>query len=402
MYIFASGTTVNGELVSETMRTTGEAVEFMDSLFDSVNGSRRSSKKGKLRGPIKPNSEHFGFWREAIKILKNVRYVDSVSKKAITNKKTYYVRVPSLDGWIITLESFERIANLLFNVYNLNYFYPRLINQDPLENFFGRVRAMNYRNVNPDSYTFVNSFKSLLISNVMGPHSLYSNCEEDNGDTVVDFINLLKVDPSNDKENVSPVDLNSMPATFSSLSASQAANAIIDAINERVSVHSSAYTAGYVCRRLSIKFKCKNCQHTYTANAKENFHEWIVQREYKKLKNSNLAYPAKAFLILYRDISAFIHSTLNKCAHIKGIGTHIKNGILSLFDFCWLGCTKHKKVLIDYCVRLVLRVHIHNWCNTINKILRGDIEEKYVMKMNDPQIMAYNKYKLHRLRNRNK
>lgn len=165
---------------------------------------KKSSTKGKLRGPIKPNSDHFNFWRDAKKTLNNIPFVDSTSKKAIINKKEYHVRVPSLDSWIISIESFERIANLLFKTYGLKYFYPRLINQDSLDNFFGRIRAINYRNVNPDAYTFINAFKSLLISNVMGPHSIYSNCEDDNGETIMDFYNLSKVNTytdTDDKEN---------------------------------------------------------------------------------------------------------------------------------------------------------------------------------------------------------
>lgn len=45
------------------------------------------------------------------------------------------MRVPSLEGWITTLESVERIAKLLFNEYNVEYFFPRNLNQDPLDFF---------------------------------------------------------------------------------------------------------------------------------------------------------------------------------------------------------------------------------------------------------------------------
>lgn len=64
IYLFinynVSESTASGQNVSETMATTGEAVEFIDKLFDSVNGSRGSSVRGKLRGPIKRNSTLFG------------------------------------------------------------------------------------------------------------------------------------------------------------------------------------------------------------------------------------------------------------------------------------------------------------------------------------------------------
>ncbi|XP_045539277.1 uncharacterized protein LOC106711679 [Papilio machaon] len=345
-YTSLYSTTVNGENVSKTMKTTGEAVEFMDKLFDSVNGSKRSTTKGKLRGPVKPNSEHFCFWHEAIETLKNLRFIDSASKKALMNKKEYYIRVPSLDGWVTTLESFVRIAKLLFSKYGLKYFYPRFINQDTLEIFIGRIRAINYRNVNPDSCTFINSFKSLLISNVMGPHSIYSNCEEDDSETIVDFFNLLKEDiGTDDKENL-PVNFNCMPGLISLPSDQQEQEnntfCATSAINERVRVHSSAYIAGYLCRRISKKFNCKECQKTYIGNKNENINTWIAHREYKKVKNSNLAYPSKRFLIVYRDVSNLIHNNSNNYAHTKSIGKCIKHDILKKSNFYWLGCKVHK------------------------------------------------------------
>lgn len=383
------------------MKTTGEVVGFIDQLFDSVNGSRRSAMRGKLRGAVKPNSEHHTFWREAIKTLKSMKFVDSTSKRAVGNQKEYHVRVPSLDGWITTLESMERISKLLFNEYGLQYFYPRLVNQDPLENFFGRIRACNYRNVNPDTYTFINSFKSLLISNVMGPHSIYSNCEEDDGATIVDFYSLLR-DDEGDKENV-PIDLNCNEQSSSSSNKEKGTtNNTSDAILERLKVHSSAYTAGYLCRKISKKINCKKCQDTYLANSKENIHEWILHREYKKCTRNNLAYPSKRFLFLYRDISNGIHNNLNLYSHKNNVGKILKHDILSKISIKWLGCTIHKQSVQDFFMRLIMRVHIHNWCNIINKILKGDIKEKYVMKMGGPQIQAYRKYKMLKLRSNKK
>ncbi|CAG4968775.1 unnamed protein product [Colias eurytheme] len=254
-------TTASGQNVSETMATTGEAVEFIDKLFDSVNGSRGSTVRGKLRGPIKPKTyQIFSFWTEAKQILKNIKFIDTNSKKARKNNKIYKVRVPSLNGWVTTVESFERLSKLLFEKYEIEYFYPRNVNQDPLENFFGRIRAINYRNVNPAANTFMNAFKSLLMSNVMGPHSIYANCEDDVGDTVVDFLKLIpssNVDESSsstfdeDKENAMCTrPIISITNNISSSNCNQSLNPV----NERLRVHSSAYTAGYMCRRVTQKF----------------------------------------------------------------------------------------------------------------------------------------------------
>ncbi|CAK1580042.1 unnamed protein product [Parnassius mnemosyne] len=397
-------TTTSGENVSETMATTGEAVEFIDKLFDSVNGSRGSTIRGKLRGPIKPNAHQiYNFWTESKQILKNIQFIDKSSKKACKNNKTYKVRVPSLNGWVTTIESFERLSKLLFEKYEIQYFYPRNVNQDPLENFFGRIRAINYRNVNPDANTFANAFKSLLMSNVMGPHSIYANCEDDKGDTVVDFLKLISSSDVNksssstfdeDKENIC-----SGPITMTQNISS--CNQSLNAVNERLRVHSSAYTAGYMCRRVTKKFNCRRCSETYTQTKRDVFHTWIKQREYTLLKHKNLTYPSKKFLMLYRDISGLIHDYLNKYAFKKCVKRLLKMEIIKKFDVNWLGCTHHKTQVKEWFLNLMIRTHVHNWCNIINKILKGGVQEKLVRQMCAPQQIAFDKFKAHRLRGKN-
>ncbi|RVE39984.1 hypothetical protein evm_015366, partial [Chilo suppressalis] len=144
---------------TETMDTTAAVVLFFDELFDSINGSP-GGIKGKLRCAVKQNSAHQDFWRNAILELKKMKFIDIKSKFSVQAGKPRHVRVPSLDGWIMTLESFLGLSKLLFSKFGVEYFYPRYVNQDPLENFFGRIRAINYRNTNPDVNSFVYAFKS--------------------------------------------------------------------------------------------------------------------------------------------------------------------------------------------------------------------------------------------------
>ncbi|KAH9629125.1 hypothetical protein HF086_008574 [Spodoptera exigua] len=124
---------------------TGDAVECMDKLFDSVNGTKRNTKKRQAEGTSKTEFATFRILVRGNQHNKNIRIVDSASKRANNNKKEYNVRVPSLDGWVMALESFERIANLLFRKYHLKYFYTGLINQDPLEKCFCMIRTIKYK-----------------------------------------------------------------------------------------------------------------------------------------------------------------------------------------------------------------------------------------------------------------
>lgn len=379
------------------METTAKVVEFFDQLFDSVNGKPGGAAKGKLRKAIKMNSKHQAFWMAAIKKIKNLKFLDSTSKLAIQAGTPRLIRVPSLEGWITTLESFIRLSKLLFQNYNLEYYYPRFINQDPLENFFGRIRALNYRNNNPDTNMFLHSFKSLMMSNLLSPHSKFANCEADDGDSLLD-VSFLFDDKQNENENT----LN--PSTSRDCPISQSGSSMIskdEVVLEKIKVQCSAYTAGYLCRKLSKKNPCKSCIKTYTSTSTENIHTFIKYREYKMLKNDNLVYPNETFLMMYRDASSFIHNYLNQNGHEKNIGSRLSKELYNFLRLLWLGCCpSHSKLLKSVLLKILIRLHVHNWCNVINKILKEGLSEKNVSKMSEIQKIAYMKYKTLRLRNK--
>ncbi|KAJ8728896.1 hypothetical protein PYW07_006592 [Mythimna separata] len=71
---------------NSTMATTAEFVEFIDKLFDSVNGYPGGSKAGKLRRAVKDDSPHDTFWVDSIKKLKSLNFIDKQSKHALVRK----------------------------------------------------------------------------------------------------------------------------------------------------------------------------------------------------------------------------------------------------------------------------------------------------------------------------
>lgn len=357
-------------------------------MFDSVNCHPGGSRRGKLRRAVKPNSEHFVFWQRAINILKKIKFEDQFSKTALKSGKHRLVRVPSLDGWICTLESFIRLSNILFTQYDVDYFYTRYINQDPLENFFGRIRALNYRNTNPDCWTFVNSFKSLLLTNVLSPDSKYANCEVDNGETIID-LNFLFESKDSNKENVmvSPLSISQEDDSFASGS-----DLKIQAKKEKMSVQCSAYTAGFVAKKINAKTNCKKCYEScYCANA-EDVHKYILYREYKALKNRNLAYPKDNFVRLYRLATNIIHNFLNEYGHKILVRATLKKYLEHHLHFSWLGCSKHKKEMKERFINYISKLHTYYWCIGINRILKGSVEEKFAR--SKIQNLALKKHKI--------
>ncbi|KAG5874312.1 hypothetical protein JTB14_019061 [Gonioctena quinquepunctata] len=54
---------------------TGEVVLFFDELFDSLNSSQKTAPASKpLKGGLMKESGHEKFWRDALEILKNMKF----------------------------------------------------------------------------------------------------------------------------------------------------------------------------------------------------------------------------------------------------------------------------------------------------------------------------------------
>jgi len=128
-------------------------------VFDSVNGNTVKSKDGKpLRSAVTDKSQHLPFWNEAIKVFESMYFINkSNGKKSIP---------PCVKNWIQTLHAFKYLWNeKLKKISNFKFLIPRNINQDSIECLFGSIRNHGVRNINPTSYQFIASFKTLLINN---------------------------------------------------------------------------------------------------------------------------------------------------------------------------------------------------------------------------------------------
>lgn len=77
----------------------------------------------------------------------------------------------------------------MLNAKGLKSLSPRNLNQDPLENLFGAVRSLGC--TNPTCASFIQSYKTLMLNNLVSPHSPGANCEEDLIDgTLTNYKNL--------------------------------------------------------------------------------------------------------------------------------------------------------------------------------------------------------------------
>ena len=63
--------------------------------------------------------------------------------------------------------------------HGFTHFSGRMLNQDPIEYFFGQIRQHGVRNTKPTTITFADYYKSILINNIVKNNVKGTNCEND-------------------------------------------------------------------------------------------------------------------------------------------------------------------------------------------------------------------------------
>lgn len=399
----------DGKEVSPTIKNTAETVSFLDDLFDSVNGACTYSSKSKgkpLRRAVTEASPHHSFWKEAIVKLKNMRFVDKNGKETT---------VPSLRNWVTTLESYQRLWQF-FSSKNIKIMRPRYYNSDPIENFFGQVRAYNFRNNDPNCHTFTSTFRSLLITRFIKFHSESYNCEEDSGEQLLKLQTLFEPTHEDTESSCiedtesSCIDSNSGDFISNSPDSSGLQNfrperILLSARQERLHVHSRAYTTGWVIRKILNKIKCNECENDLTSNGNNydsnSVNNYISFKEFKSIKTKKLTYPSEQAVRLFEIITEEANIYLENQPHTNNVIKNIKLIITSKYMFDFLSCEIHRPLVTEYFLGFTLLLAVHNWCNIINRIIKGTDVFRLRNKTLPPmQLKAYNKYRT-KLRNKN-
>ncbi|XP_049877377.1 uncharacterized protein LOC126374703 [Pectinophora gossypiella] len=354
----------DGKPVSDTLKNTAETVLFLDKLFDSVNGAATGAKAAKkpLRLAVTENSQHHDFWREAIQHLKKMKFVDGSGKEK---------SVPSIKNFITTLESYMRLWQILKGQ-GVKLLRPRFFSSDPIENFFGQVRAYNYRNNDPNCHSFQSTFKSLLITRFLQFHKDTFNCEDDPANPILNLKQLF-----NEKESSGP-----------GHSVSSIEKIVEQARRERINMHSWAFTAGWVVRKLQLS--CDVCKKSFTSD-ENDLHEWISHREFSKNKN-RLCYPSEGAVRCFGAVISETNEYLENNGHNNNILQNIKSLIVSKYSFDFINCTEHRSRVLEKFIIITIRFSVMNWCNVINRILKGTDLSRLKKNLPPMQEMALKKY----------
>jgi len=156
---------------------TSQVIEELDDLFDDCNGSLGRRPDKPRRRNFSATSKHLRRWRAWQRKLRAVKL--HVWKRA--TRKTVITRPPFVDNSVLTLKSLEGLCTYLQDVHKYRIVNVRQLNQDPLENFNGTVRALCGSNDNPTVSAYEQALKTAVISTLTGGRHR-GNCEEYDGE----------------------------------------------------------------------------------------------------------------------------------------------------------------------------------------------------------------------------
>ncbi|XP_045492400.1 uncharacterized protein LOC123691860 [Colias croceus] len=315
---------------------------------------------------VRKNSPHHQLWTEALQILKSIKFLKS---KKDNKDQIYYIdcTVPSISNFIRTIEGIQYLWKILSEKYAFDAMLTRNFNQDPLENFFGNIRSYGVRNTAPNTIHFEGAYKSLLLNNFNTPHSVNSNCENDDNNVLHSLDFFLK-----EQSNVP----NDEALLFQSAS-NEGEEIVVPQINidcDPKDVGQANYVCGWVLSKClkNISKDCKICKKDMVGDKNTASNAYIRCKEYK-ISSHCLVYPSKGmekgFIQLQEIVTGILKENVPK--------SKIKDKIYMLADILVeypFTCNYHQDQLKKYFNNTVANVLIYSWCRTINRILSGKIK----------------------------
>lgn len=346
-----------------------------DELFDSLNSNNQLSPSGKpLKGAVKRNSLHAEYWRNAMSVLKNMKY--------FSTKKQKLVSVPSIRNLIFTIKGFLRLTHTLFSQYKFNYILMRSFNQDALENFVSYVRSHGVRHVSPDVSHFQTSFKALLLNNFLSAHSPNANCEEDFS---TGALNNLRSFLLLEQETQLP--------SNSHISPPQIPSSIILNRRTRVGQCTLTYIRGYLAKRLMKSLRCDSCKNNLQYWNEHLANDFIEARQYP---TSKLVKPGSFFYYLVsQTFSHLYYLIIPRMCHIGNITNILENILMEKIDFKPINCPSHD--MGNNICKLAVKCSLYFWCRSVNKIAKGKDSKFifYLKRQNDLSFIDPMKLKAH-------
>ncbi|KAL0861421.1 hypothetical protein ABMA27_008965 [Loxostege sticticalis] len=190
---------------------------------------------------------------------------------------------PSQGGWLKLLNGYERLSDSLYKKHQIKSIATRRINQDPLENCFGCIRANCGLNDNPTVAQFIAGLKTGIITNMRNIIKNKKYCEEDSG----------KFPISHDVICVSDEEIESSAET-----------------------QACAYVCGFIFKKYAKD--CGNCKKAMLAEKPTEIHQFTQFKEYVDGKHS-LNYANHSFIACVEKSAELDQSYLKENSHLDQI-----------------------------------------------------------------------------------
>ncbi|KAJ8913375.1 hypothetical protein NQ315_008767 [Exocentrus adspersus] len=258
---------------------TAQLLLFVDKMFDSVNGSTKNPRKGKVfRCGISQESPHVSFWKEeALPMLHSMEYAQRGSRD--------HKKPPSLVNWEFTLRNIIRIWEELNRT------------------ILGKLGHTGGRYTNPCADAFVGAYKSLLVNNLITKHSDNFNCEEDQCENILQDLKNFLTDST---EMSPPPELEITDVSGGSSSVTSTATYTTSratASGQTLSNMANQYVAGFVLKKIKSKVhNCKCCNENLYSSENDVANRLILEREYGGAWAKRLCYPSTQFVNLFNSI----------------------------------------------------------------------------------------------------
>ncbi|CAG4986368.1 unnamed protein product [Colias eurytheme] len=328
---------------------TATFLEHFNNLFDLLNADAPDRQEGK---PYKTNltakSPHKDFFKKSVKFINDIEFIGCRRKP------------PSQGGWLKLLNGYERLWDNLLKKHQIKSIATRRINQDPLENCFGCIRANCGSNDNPTVAQFIAGLKTGIITNLRNIVKNNRNCEDDNGELVENFQYLFCKNKLNQKKND-----DTMPESGPNVSEHDIISVSDDEIESSAETQACAYVCGFIFKKY-IK-DCDYCKKAMLAENPTEVHLFTQFKEYVDGKHS-LHYANYNFIACVENSAELVKKYLKENSH----SDHLKENCIKLIreeiNFNFLNaCPEHKlanKNMIEQSVAIIL---IRRFCLLENR-----------------------------------
>lgn len=296
-----------GALESDAMHTA-DFIDKMDKMFDIFNSS--SFKAKFFNRPFMGAEFQNEFLNEMSQLFEKLKVVDGTGKE---------IKVKFIYGWRLAISTFRSLWHDLKST-GVNYIFTRRLNQDCLENFFGKIRQQNGNCQNPTPIQFCRTFKKMFALQYFD-QSEGTNCVEE-----FDQI-LTHLTP----ERIKTYEISfNQPTNFDKI--------ILDTRDYRqlnvAQKNAFFYVGGYFIKKCLAKHSCEICEE-YSKQTQELSEDTIYTsfRAYQNAANDifgNLRSPDKAFFEYFGSCEKIFVDNFKTLAILPNVGIKIRDIILSL------------------------------------------------------------------------